>query len=55
MEKGTLVFSGVGDEIRHANLRETYLGAAGEGAGAPAVPRPGSPPLNDAARVVPND
>ena len=26
MEKGTLVFSGVGDEIRNANLRETYLG-----------------------------
>jgi len=26
MEKGTLVFSGVGDEIRQANLRETYLG-----------------------------
>ena len=30
MEKGTLVFSGVGDEIRNANLRETYLGAAGD-------------------------
>jgi len=29
MEKGTLIFSGVGDEIRHANLRETYLGASG--------------------------
>jgi branched-chain amino acid transport system ATP-binding protein len=27
MEKGTLVFSGVGEEIRQANLRETYLGA----------------------------
>ena len=27
MEKGTLVFSGVGDEIHHANLRETYLGS----------------------------
>jgi branched-chain amino acid transport system ATP-binding protein len=26
MEKGTLIFSGVGDEIRGANLRETYLG-----------------------------
>ncbi|CAN5823895.1 ABC transporter ATP-binding protein [soil metagenome] len=26
MEKGTLIFSGVGDEIRDANLRETYLG-----------------------------
>jgi branched-chain amino acid transport system ATP-binding protein len=26
MEKGTLVFSGVGDEIRQANLRESYLG-----------------------------
>jgi branched-chain amino acid transport system ATP-binding protein len=26
MEKGTLVFNGVGDEIRNANLRETYLG-----------------------------
>ncbi len=26
MEKGTLVFSGVGDEIRGANLRQTYLG-----------------------------
>ncbi|MGI8762583.1 MAG: ABC transporter ATP-binding protein [Ilumatobacteraceae bacterium] len=26
MEKGTLIFSGVGDEIQHANLRETYLG-----------------------------
>jgi branched-chain amino acid transport system ATP-binding protein len=28
MEKGTLIWSGVGDEIRHANLRETYLGKA---------------------------
>ena len=26
MEKGTLIFSGVGDEIQGANLRETYLG-----------------------------
>ena len=26
MEKGTLVFSGVGSEIQGANLRETYLG-----------------------------
>jgi branched-chain amino acid transport system ATP-binding protein len=26
MEKGTLIFSGVGEEIRNANLRETYLG-----------------------------
>ncbi len=26
MEKGTLIFSGVGDEIQSANLRETYLG-----------------------------
>jgi branched-chain amino acid transport system ATP-binding protein len=26
MEKGTLIFSGVGDEIRSANLRESYLG-----------------------------
>jgi branched-chain amino acid transport system ATP-binding protein len=26
MEKGTLVYHGVGDEIRNANLRETYLG-----------------------------
>jgi branched-chain amino acid transport system ATP-binding protein len=26
MEKGTLVYQGVGDEIRNANLRETYLG-----------------------------
>jgi branched-chain amino acid transport system ATP-binding protein len=30
MEKGTLIFSGVGDDIQHANLRETYLGKAGE-------------------------
>ena len=30
MEKGTLIFSGVGDEIRSANLRETYLGGADE-------------------------
>jgi len=30
MEKGTLVFNGVGDEIRNANLRETYLGGDGE-------------------------
>ena len=29
MEKGTLVFSGVGDEIKNANLRESYLGKAG--------------------------
>ena len=27
MEKGTLVYTGVGDEIQNANLRETYLGA----------------------------
>jgi branched-chain amino acid transport system ATP-binding protein len=27
MEKGTLVYTGVGEEIRSANLRETYLGA----------------------------
>ena len=26
MEKGTLIFSGVGEEIRTANLRESYLG-----------------------------
>jgi branched-chain amino acid transport system ATP-binding protein len=26
MEKGTLVYQGVGEEARHANLRETYLG-----------------------------
>jgi branched-chain amino acid transport system ATP-binding protein len=26
MEKGTLVYQGVGEEIRSANLRETYLG-----------------------------
>ena len=30
MEKGTLIFSGVGDEIQSANLRESYLGAASE-------------------------
>ena len=30
MEKGTLIFSGVGDEIRNANLRETYLGGEHE-------------------------
>ncbi len=30
MEKGTLIFSGVGDEIRGANLRESYLGGANE-------------------------
>lgn len=30
MEKGTLIFSGVGDEIKDANLRETYLGKAGD-------------------------
>ncbi len=29
MEKGTLIFSGVGEEIRQANLRETYLGGEG--------------------------
>ena len=27
MEQGTLVYEGVGDEIRNANLRETYLGS----------------------------
>ncbi|MFI7680342.1 ABC transporter ATP-binding protein [Actinophytocola sp. NPDC049390] len=27
MEKGTLVYSGVGDELRDVNLREAYLGA----------------------------
>ena len=26
MEKGTLVYQGVGEDIRNANLRETYLG-----------------------------
>ncbi len=26
MEKGTLIYSGVGEEIREANLRESYLG-----------------------------
>ena len=26
MEKGTLVYTGVGDEIRNADLRATYLG-----------------------------
>jgi branched-chain amino acid transport system ATP-binding protein len=30
MEKGTLIFSGVGEEIRNANLRETYLGGEHE-------------------------
>ena len=30
MEKGTLVYQGVGDEIRNANLRETYLGGEEE-------------------------
>jgi branched-chain amino acid transport system ATP-binding protein len=30
MEKGTLIFSGVGEEIRNANLRETYLGGGDE-------------------------
>ena len=28
MEKGTIVYEGVGDEIRNANLRERYLGGA---------------------------
>jgi branched-chain amino acid transport system ATP-binding protein len=28
MEKGTLVYEGVGDEIQSANLRETYLGGS---------------------------
>jgi branched-chain amino acid transport system ATP-binding protein len=28
MEKGTLVYQGVGEEIQSANLRETYLGGA---------------------------
>ena len=28
MEKGTLIFSGVGDEIQSADLRESYLGKA---------------------------
>jgi branched-chain amino acid transport system ATP-binding protein len=30
MEKGTLIYSGVGEEIQQANLRETYLGAGKE-------------------------
>jgi branched-chain amino acid transport system ATP-binding protein len=30
MEKGTLVYSGLGDEIRSANLRESYLGGSNE-------------------------
>jgi len=32
MEKGTLIYEGVGEEIQSANLRETYLGG-GEGEG----------------------
>jgi branched-chain amino acid transport system ATP-binding protein len=28
MEKGTLVYEGVGDELQGADLRETYLGAS---------------------------
>ena len=28
MEKGTIVYQGVGEEIRNANLRERYLGSA---------------------------
>jgi branched-chain amino acid transport system ATP-binding protein len=30
MEKGTMIFSGVGEEIKNANLRESYLGKAAE-------------------------
>jgi branched-chain amino acid transport system ATP-binding protein len=30
MEKGTLIYRGVGEEIQQANLRETYLGAEKE-------------------------
>ncbi|MEJ7582677.1 MAG: ABC transporter ATP-binding protein [Acidimicrobiales bacterium] len=30
MEKGTLIYSGLGDEIRSANLRESYLGGSNE-------------------------
>jgi len=30
MEKGTLIYSGVGEEIQQANLRESYLGAGKE-------------------------
>jgi branched-chain amino acid transport system ATP-binding protein len=30
MEKGTIVYHGVGAEIRNANLRETYMGGNGE-------------------------
>jgi branched-chain amino acid transport system ATP-binding protein len=30
MEKGTLIFSGAGDEIEHANLRDTYLGTSAD-------------------------
>jgi branched-chain amino acid transport system ATP-binding protein len=30
MEKGTMIFSGVGEEIKNANLRESYLGKAEE-------------------------
>jgi branched-chain amino acid transport system ATP-binding protein len=33
MEKGTLIFSGVGDDIRNANLRETYLGKSARQSG----------------------
>jgi len=29
MEKGTLIWSGVGDEVKSADLRATYLGTAG--------------------------
>ena len=30
MEKGTIVYTGVGDEIQNANLRERYLGGSAE-------------------------
>ena len=30
LEKGTIVYHGVGDEIQNANLRESYLGKAAE-------------------------
>jgi branched-chain amino acid transport system ATP-binding protein len=44
MEKGTLVFSGVGDEIQAADLRESYLGKQVEGA-EPATARAAEQPV----------
>jgi branched-chain amino acid transport system ATP-binding protein len=52
MEKGTLVFSGVGDEIRHANLRETYLGGEPSESSSERTMQHGEPSESSSERTI---